>query len=54
MNKLDTCKAVYQGASQKPAFSYRFGAIDPDFPDECADADASISGISFYTGGCFG
>lgn len=30
----------------------QFGAIDPDFPDECADADASISGISFYTGAC--
>lgn len=25
MNRLDTCQAVYQGGSQKPAFSYRVG-----------------------------
>ncbi|KAM3567793.1 hypothetical protein VYU27_010069, partial [Nannochloropsis oceanica] len=50
MNRLDTCRDVYAGGSQQPAFTYRFGAVDPDFPTECADADASISGITFYTG----
>ncbi len=47
---LATCQDVYDGKFNKPAFSYRYGAVDPDFPDECADADASVSGITFYTG----
>lgn len=47
---LANCAAIYRGNFNKPAFQYRFGAVDPDFPDICADADASVSGLTFYTG----
>ena len=51
---LATCQDVYDGKFNKPVFSYRYGAVDPDFPEECADADASVSGVTFYTGACRG
>jgi hypothetical protein len=47
---MSICADLYQGKFDKPVYQYRYGAVDPDFPDFCADADASVSGITFYTG----
>merc|ERR1711988_767250 len=49
-NRIDICNKVYRGDFNKPLFHYRFGPVDPDFPDYCNDADASTSGMTFYTG----
>jgi hypothetical protein len=47
---LNTCAATYRGQFNRPAFQYRYGPVDPDFPTACADADASVSGLTFYQG----
>lgn len=47
---LYTCAGTYRGSFNRPAYQYRYGPVDPDFPQACADADASVSGITFYTG----
>jgi len=44
------CADIYRGEFDLPVYQYRYGAVDPDYPDFCADADASVSGITFYTG----
>jgi len=49
-NDIHTCDEIYAGAYDPPSFAYRYGPVDPDFPDICADADASVTGMVLYDG----